>query len=483
MDDFTKKVYGFIRAEGLISEGDHVVVGVSGGSDSVCLLSVLWELKELLKTEISAVHVNHMLRGDEALRDQNFTEELCRELDVPCRIYSEDIAAMAKREQLSVEESGRVFRYRCFEDSLEGEGKIAVAHHLDDHCETVLMNLFRGSGVEGLTGISPRRGNIVRPLMCTGKDEIEDYLERKGLSCCEDSTNLETDYMRNRIRLELLPYIREKINPGADRHIAGMSAVLRDVMKHIGDEAAAAAGQIIDREPPGDKLKAGKAPVLSMDSRAFGEQDAAIQREVIRLALCRACGSVKDIQMSHIEDLRALFSKKSGSSMSLPYGLRAIRDYDSVVIDRVAEGEPSDELMIPVETDTGDKFCVELENFSLSFSVKPAKGNKMAEIPQKLYTKCFDYDKIKGSLFLRRRRAGDYMEISGGRKKSLKRILIDDKIPSSLRDELVLLAEGSHVLWIVDNGRISEYYKITEKTGHVLTADASVYAAKGRENE
>ena len=178
VDKLVKNVYETIMASGMICQGDSVVVGVSGGADSVCLLSVLKNLQMSMALQLTAVHIHHGLRGEAADRDRDFVTALCEDMQIPCVCFQADIRAMAREQHLSEEEAGRKFRYDCFEEVRQERqaSKIAVAHHRDDLAETVLLNLFRGSGLKGLSGIPMMRGCIVRPLLGVGRADIEAYL-------------------------------------------------------------------------------------------------------------------------------------------------------------------------------------------------------------------------------------------------------------------------------------------------------------------
>ena len=241
VDKLVKNVYETIMASGMICQGDSVVVGVSGGADSVCLLSVLKNLQMSMALQLTAVHIHHGLRGEEADRDRDFVTALCEDMQIPCVCFQADIRAMAREQHLSEEEAGRKFRYDCFEEVRQERqaSKIAVAHHRDDLAETVLLNLFRGSGLKGLSGIPMMRGCIVRPLLDVGRADIEAYLGRQGMSYRNDATNFETEYTRNRIRLDILPYVTEHINQAAVSHIAETAAIASDICRYVENQAAA----------------------------------------------------------------------------------------------------------------------------------------------------------------------------------------------------------------------------------------------------
>ncbi len=464
MDAFVRKIYNDSVAGGLLHQGEHVVIGVSGGADSVCLLYVLRALQPVLDLKLTAVHIHHGLRGADADGDRAFVENICGTEGIECRSFQADIRAMAAAGRCSEEEAGRMYRYACFEQVRQtvGADKIAVAHHMDDTCETVLMNLFRGSGLKGLAGIPAVRGAVIRPLLRVSRAEIEAFLERNGIAYRTDATNFETDYTRNRIRLDVLPYVKAHINPAAAGHIAETAVLAADVCRYM-ERQAREAGRTIVRP-----LEAG----YEIDAGGFCSLDIAVGRELLRLVIAGAAGQMKDIGMVHIEAVRQLFDRSVGRRLSLPYGLQAVRTYTSVRIGQVqADRNAGEKCMAAAETDRlqiPGKYPAG-ENRFLILSV--FSEDKNPQIPKKMYTKWFDYDKIKNRLVLRYRRSGDYMEIRGGNKKPLRRILMDGRIPQADRDAMLLLADGSHILWIPDTGRISEYYKITGSTKRILEAE------------
>lgn len=467
MDELVRKVYGDIIGGGLLKKGDTVVTGVSGGADSMCLLYILMALKPVMHLDLTVVHIHHGLRGEAADADRDFVKNICALENMPFVCYQTDIRTMAEARHLSEEEAGRIFRYDCFEEvrAKMGADKIAVAHHMDDMAETVLMNLFRGSGVKGLAGIPAVRGYIIRPLLHVSREEIEAFLERNDIACRTDATNFETDYTRNRIRLDVMPYIKAHINPAAAAHIADTAVLAADICRYV-EEQARKAGEPIVQWYDGN----GKAD-CEIDVEGFLSLDRAIQRELLRQVMGTAAGQMKDIGAVHIESVRELFEGNAGRRISLPYGLYAVRNYVSVGIThertergRLGNNGDGEEITpdIPGSCPLGDR------GRRLELSVFFADKNP--QIPKKMYTKWFDYDKIKNRLVLRHRRSGDYMIIGGGHKKALRRILMDDRIPQADRDDMILLADGSHVLWIPDSGRISDYYRITEATKRVLSA-------------
>lgn len=446
-----KKVISYIEKNKILQDGDSVLLGVSGGADSVCMLHVLYSLREKYHLKLYVVHVNHGIRGSEAKRDADFVEQMAENLQIPFRVVTANIPEMAKEQKLSEEEAGRIFRYNTFEQVANevGANKIAVAHNLNDNSETVLFNLFRGSRLKGLTGISPMRGQIIRPLLCCSRNEIEQYLQENNLSYCTDSTNKETDYSRNRIRLKLMPYIKENINQKAEYNIVNAAENLSQVYEYIYGEAQKAYKIHVK-----DNVLLNSAEDLNV----------VILQEVVRMWILENTGRLKDIKANHVNIVIGLLSNQVSKKSELPYGLKLIKTYEGVkVLLENNEGKDSNGQTIIEDGKifNTEKITVTVENESFD------KSN----IPDLLYTKWLDYDKIKG-LTLRKRLPGDYIEISGsesGRsvKKKLKKYFIDNKIPQEERNNIWLLADGNHVVWIVGY-RISEMCKVTDSTKRII---------------
>lgn len=376
---------------------------------------------------------------------------MAENLQIPFRVVTANIPEMAKEQKLSEEEAGRIFRYNTFEQVANevGANKIAVAHNLNDNSETVLFNLFRGSRLKGLRGISPMRGQIIRPLLCCSRNEIEQYLQENNLSYCTDSTNKETDYSRNRIRLKLMPYIKENINQKAEYNIVNAAENLSQVYEYIYGEA-----QKAYRIHVKDNVLLNSAEDLNV----------VILQEVVRMWILENTGRLKDIKANHVNIVIGLLSNQVSKKSELPYGLKLIKTYEGVkVLLENNEGKDSNGQTIIEDGKifNTEKITVTVENESFD------KSN----IPDLLYTKWLDYDKIKG-LTLRKRLPGDYIEISGsesGRsvKKKLKKYFIDNKIPQEERNNIWLLADGNHVVWIVGY-RISEMCKVTDSTKRII---------------
>lgn len=469
----------FIKEHKMMEPGSRVIVALSGGADSVCLLHLLAELREELEVELKAVHVHHGLRGEEADRDAAFAEKTAEMAGIPCLVVQKDVAGYAKISGKSVEEAGRELRYQVFEEAAAswGGAKIAVAHHREDQAETILHNLFRGSAIKGLSGMAPVRGAVVRPLLCVSRTEILKFLEEHGLEYCEDSTNASEDYTRNRLRHRLIPEICREINAGAVEHIVNAGERLRQADEYFEKMAADFWEQYGTEEIRDGRRRSGIA-VTTLEC-----QPEIVKGYIIRNMMEMRIGTMKDITSFHIEQICALAGKGTGKRVSLPYGLEAWMEYGMLWIGERKWGGNVDNAADGRQADTAAQLSEMVKNKAaevgnpLRFCHFPYE--KHEEIPQNQYTKWFDYDKIKDTLSVRTRQTGDYIMLKDGKRKTVKAYMIDEKIPRQERDRILLLAEGNHILWIVGY-RISEYYKVTENTKQILQVQTDGGEEHGR---
>ncbi len=467
MDKLQEKVLNTIKTQAMIPADGHVIVGLSGGMDSVCLLFVLLSLREQLHFKVSAVHVNHGLRGDAADADQDFAEKLCRVQQIPLMVFSADVRKMAAENGRSLEEAGRDYRYSCFEEALEkaGADRIAVAHHRDDLCETVLMNLCRGTGIAGLAGIPAVRGAVIRPLIDVSRGEIEAWMKEKGYAFCEDATNTDTAYTRNRIRHEILPSLETGVNAEAKQHIAETAGDAARLRSYIEEEAA--------------RCSEGLAEVYSDRTvlwiERLGILHEVLQTEIIRQVLEKMAGSARDLSRNHIYAVLGLMQRQSGRQIDLPYMLLAERDHDVIVIrqkaaeSRTDEGESCLSFEAPCSVMirlTGVGIPCRTGLYRLTMQVLPA--GKKPQIPKKRYTKWFDYDRMSHELTFRTRLPDDHLGLSDGSHKKLRRVLMDAKVSREDRERLLIVADGNHVVWIPALGRIGDDLKVTQLTKNIL---------------
>ena len=436
-----ERVFSYIEKYNMIEAGSQVIVGISGGGDSVCLLFLLSKYQKRRPFHLLGIHVNHGIRGQEALRDQEYAKKLCERLGVPFTVYTYSVPAIAQQEKRSLEEAGRMVRRRAFEEKAASLGKkavIALAHHENDNAETVLHNLIRGTKAAGMGGIRPIQEigegvAYIRPLLKVTREEIETYLRQQKIPWMIDSTNQELEYTRNRIRHRIIPEM-EKINPKAVSHIAQAADTFQAIEEYLNGQADMLYREYVEQRENGYWIR----------KELFLEKEL-MQSYVIRMVLEQAADKKQDLTAFHVESILSLGKGRTGASVSLPGGVLASQVYGDLYVRLPDSGEaPLKEL--------------ELEIF-------PWENQQILE---KTYTKWFDYDKIKSSLEIRHRKPGDFLTITdtGGRKK-IKDYFIDCKIPREEREKLTLLAEGSHILWVVGY-RISQYYKVTSQTKTVL---------------
>lgn len=470
----TDEVYRWIDRENLIQAGDHIIAGVSGGADSVCLLLVLLELQKRMEFTLEVVHVEHGIRGEESLGDARFVENFCKEKNVACRVYSVNVPEYAATNCIGMEEAARMLRYDCYRKAA-GQShslsvKIALAHHADDNAETVLFQMARGSGIKGMCGIPSKRQltgqvTIIRPLLGMTRSEIEEYLKEREQEFCIDSTNLDTDYSRNRIRHVILPELK-KVNVKAVAHITQSAGILTELSDYLEGEVLRITDKCCGKTDKG----------LRLSDELFEGYPSILQKEVVHRILGEVAGSRKDIGNTHVESVINLFELQVGRRISLPYQMMAERIYGGIHIftpetPETYRTEPEEMIEIREEQLAQAKsekgVCIPVRDGELRLRIFDFDG-KMGGIQKKAYTKWLNYDKIKNGLLLRKRAGGDYLTIdSAGHKKKLKEYFIEEKIPREQRECTWLLTEGAHVLWVV-GGRISADYKIEANTKRIL---------------
>jgi len=462
---FQKSVLETIRDRQLTVPGDGVVAGVSGGPDSVCLLHVLHSLRRDLGIKLYAVHINHMLRDKEADLDEEYTASLCRDLGIPLHTAHVDVAAAAKEQGISVEEAGREIRYREFREYAKtvGAAKIAVAHNRNDQAETVLLNIIRGTGTAGLSGMEYMRGDIIRPLLGISRDEIERYCSEAGLAPRTDSSNLLQEYTRNKVRLGLIPYINEKFgtdivsslcrlaeNAALDERF--MEKCARDTYERI----------VLEK----------KEGLVCLDNRELAGLDPAIRIRLLKLALTDAAGSVMGIGSIHYQALSSLSVKgATGTQAELPRNIRAVisygvlRIYTQKAMDDQNQPMPefAVQLSVPGETE------VPVIGAAVTASVEALPNiDNYGRLGYNPKVQFFDYDKLSKGIYIRNRRNGDLFKPLGSNgTKKLKEYFIDSKIPRENRDKIPLISCGNEIVWVIGY-KISDKFKVTENTRNVL---------------
>ncbi len=404
-----KKIEKFCQEYNMLPEGGSVLACVSGGTDSMCLLHVLRALAPKYDLRLYAAHYNHNLRGAESDGDEAFVREQCEKLGVPLITGSGDVAAEAARLGRGIEETARDMRYAFFfrTAGLEKIDRVATAHNCDDNLETVLLRLARGTGLRGLCGIPPVRGKLIRPLLNVTRAEIEVFNLENSVPHREDSTNLSDDYARNRVRHSVAPVLKE-LNPALN--ITPMTELLRADADYL-DSLARSFLDGADGSLDVEKLLSLPRPVAARAVRLF----------------CNA-----ELSRAHVEQvLRLAGSPDPSAELSLP-NVKLRREYGKIV--RVTEGAPAfEEIFLTLDSPviiSGTDFTVFCKECVFE------RG-----IYNSLTTFYVKRDKIVGALRARPRRTGDSLRLRGG-TRSLKKLMIDKKIPRALRDKIPVIADG-----------------------------------------
>jgi len=448
------KIKRTINKYDMLENGDHVVVALSGGADSCALLLSLMSLTETYCLKMVVAHFNHGLRHEESDGDEIFCRNLAQKF---CLVFvTGKMRHPSIPKGISPEDYFRQERYRFLDKVAEDHGanKIALGHHLHDQAETVLLNILRGSGLDGLKGILPMRDNkYIRPLMEVSRQDIHDFLKDAGVEYREDSSNENKHYLRNHIRRELIPYLKEKYNPKIEKNLARMAEIIRRDDEFINGYVCA-----ILTSPHIQK----KQNEVSFSAEYFKTLHASLGYRLIKALLEALAQGGRGISSSHIQAIVDLaINSSSGKEISLPYCLKAQKEYDRIVIksERIEEKQDYEYFMkIPGVIDLKERHVI------LSTRLGTADEIDFNSI-NRIY---FDGDKIKEPLIIRNRRSGDWFEPLGTRgSQKIKKLFIDRKIPRPERDRIAILADQESVIWI-ENMHLSERVKVSPESKNIL---------------
>ncbi len=420
----------------MLHRGEHVLVALSGGVDSSVLLDVLIKCREELGISVSAAHLNHMLRGKDADNDEAFVREKCEKLGVPFVSERIDITSLAQKSGQSTELCAREVRYGFLRRAKAelGADKIATAHNANDNLETVIFNLSRGGGIDGMCGIPPVREDIIRPLIFVPRQEIEKYAACNGIEFCEDKTNAETVYTRNKIRHNIVPEIL-KINAGAIKNASRSSRILRDDADFLKNEAHLAAERVVADENGCDVKK-----LYSLHPALFGR--------VCENFAAKAAGEENYVlEYCHVTALRALCESAVPSGMiHLPGGVCARREYENLVFEKAGQYEAA----APV------KLCEGEFHFGC-FRVFVKKTVKTEKINNSVNTFLISCGRIQDGLVLRSRAVGDEIKLPKRPTKSLKKLFIEKRIPKAQREKIPVIADGEKTVAVYGIGTDERY--------------------------
>lgn len=465
-----EKLLQYISDNGLIMAGDRILIGVSGGADSLALLYFLKKYQKALGIEIAAAHLNHGIRGKAAEDDHAFVKEFCSEHSVQLYDKFVDVAQLSKKNKISVEEAGREARYTFFKElqSSEAYNKLALGHHLNDQAETVLMRLIRGTGIKGAAGmLSETNGesNIIRPLLCVDKEAIICYCKTNQLLYRTDETNFEADVTRNKLRLEVIPALRE-INPKVEEHLAEFALLANEHEQLLQTLIAELGPKMI--------TKKNNRVYLNLD--IWRLQIPLVQKELLRQMIFHLKGSLKEIEYNHILCVKQLLlSEKTVWSFHLPHGMQAIRRYQCFWIEDKPDVFPA---VGCYELFPDKVFYFAKERLWIKLSVVTDKSIKKSKELKNHSEKYFDYGKIRGKLYLRSRQPGDFFSPVGiDGKKKIKDYFIDRKIEREKRDAIPLIAVGSEVIWILGYA-INREYQAGPETKEILKVQYQITGEK-----
>lgn len=458
-----ERVTKFIAEHRLILKGGKLVVAVSGGPDSVCLLHILVGLREKLGITLHVAHLNHELRGDESAADARYVAELARRLDLPCTVERRDVKAYQQSKRLSLEEAAREVRYRFMAEVAEATGAqaVAVGHTLDDHIETILMHLIRGSGTRGLRGLQPsstwRFGKlaltVIRPLLEVSRKETAAYCRRRRLKPRLDTSNLSLSPLRNRIRQQLIPLL-ESYNPQVSEALLRTARIAADDLAVLEEDALKMGRKIIKEQ---------KNTVI-LDKERFISLPTALQRHLLRASMEKLLGNLMDVESRHIEEIMTSLHKPAGKIITLPDGLAFAIEYDRYLLGR----DPAALSPFPsLETE----YVLQIPGIT-ALPGWQVKADVMKREPvteeNNGWTAYFDLDRTGDKLTVRRRRPGDRFQPLGmSQPKKLNEFMIDSKIPQAWRQRVPIVCSPEQIIWVA-GWRIDERVKVTTDTNQFL---------------
>ncbi len=472
-----ERVLHSIQEHHLVSSQHRLLVAVSGGPDSVCLLHILVKLKDELGIKLHVAHLNHQLRGIESETDARYVSDLSHRLGIPVTIEERDVKAYQTRQRISLEEAAREVRYTFLAEVAKSirASRVAVGHTTDDHIETILMHLIRGTGTRGLRGLQPstmwqlaqNRLTIVRPLLEVGRQETADYCYRHQLMPRIDTSNLSLSPLRNRIRHQLLPLL-QAYNPRVAEALLRTARIAGDDLAYINMQTARLWDEVAQKQEG----------AIILDKKGVLELPSALKRHLLRASIEELLGNLKDIETRHIEEIMSALTKPAGKRITLPGGLIFSIEYDRYLLAPdpaalspfpILEGEFP--LEIPGETQLpGWRITATIINREQMAEKGKfeGEGDKGGEVSKQSYKAYLDFDKTGDKLVVRSRQPADRFQPLGmSQPKKLGEFMIDAKIPHAWRERIPLVCSPKHILWVV-GWRIDDRAKVTKNTKQVL---------------
>ncbi|MBK9098124.1 MAG: tRNA lysidine(34) synthetase TilS [bacterium] len=444
-----QKALRFIDENHLIEPGDKILVALSGGADSVFLLSFLLKFKKRFRIELAAFHLNHKLRGKSADADEKFSKDFCAKNNVPFVSVSKDVKANAKQSKLSIEEAARKIRYQELQKAAVklGCNKIATAHNASDKVETILLNLFKGAGLKGLSGIPLRRENIIRPIICISADEIRKYLHHNKITFRLDESNLESEYERNFLRNEIIPKLKRKINPHLEQKVSSTSKIISEISAFVDNEVKRLSKTAVKNIK--EDLRINLKAISKRDKSFLGIFFKYVIEENFNI----------ELSSKNINDLLNLIRSQTGKSIHLKEKVSAFRERDELVIGRKLITKKN----TPVVMTIGQE--VELNGKIISIE---EVNRKMIKFTSNKLVEFISGDGLKEKFEIRKWKAGDKFQPFGmkGRKK-ISDFLSDIKTSSAEKKDHLVLTSLGKIVWVIGL-RIDERFKVTPKTKKIL---------------
>jgi tRNA(Ile)-lysidine synthase len=453
---------------------DSVLVGVSGGPDSVALVHILRELAPAVSLRLGIAHLNHGLRGQDADNDADFVSSLADKLDLPFHIKKEDIRSFADKEKLSIEEAARHVRYAFFDEIARKQGynKIALGHHADDNAESILMFIIKGTGPAGMAGIAPvREERIIRPLIRLTRRQIMSYLEAKGLSHVTDSSNLDPDFMRNRIRHHLIPVLQSAYNPGIIQTLNRFGEIFRSEEEWLRDVLDPVFESVVTHTEKNS---------VRLSLKGLRGLHEAVRRRVIRKAIAAVKGDLRRISFAHVAAAtRLLRADCEGRSLDFPDRIRIQKIGDALVITQEkrdlrkistkAFRTQPEACRYHIEEPGDAPETLHIEKAGLWLRLTSISVENLPELHKTgQQVAFFDMSKLQFPLLLRDFQPGDRftpLGIKGSQK--VKKFFIDHKIPRDQRQRCLILLSGNRIAWVVGY-RIGEQFRIEPETRRIL---------------
>jgi len=450
-----QKVIKFIDENQLLSRGDKVLLALSGGADSVFLLSFLQKFKRRFGIEIKAFHLNHQLRGRAANQDEKFCADFCSHRDIKMLIVTRDVKAYAKKMKISLEEAGREIRYKELNKAAKKMNcsKIATAHNLSDNTETILLNLFKGTGLTGLTGIPVRRENIIRPILCLSSDEIRKYLKQNKMDYRIDKSNLSNDYERNFLRNEIIPKLKARLNPKLEEKISSSSNIFSQINSYITKQIQQVDKKVVIID--GESLRIDLKRISKLDKNFLNLMLKPIVENNFKI----------ELNSENIFSLTDLIKSESGRSIQLKENIFALRERNELFIQKKKK-ERKRKSFVQI------KIGQTVEIYGKLISIEEV-NKKMVKFTRDKSIEFISDDGLKSTFEIRFWKAGDKFQPIGlkGTKK-VSDYLADEKIASSEKKNKLVLNNNGKIVWLIGH-RIDAEYKINSGSNRILKLTVS----------